>query len=124
MSAQSAVSATVFDRDSLADWYAAQHLQTDPGVRVIYYLKANAPAREIRFVEVNDLIAERSDSTLQALDFGVNIGSEIAHTLLVLDVTPNEWKQVETGQLELPPGWSLDDAQTYHQDEACCQDEA
>ena len=39
-----------FDRDSLAQWYARRHLDTDNGVVQVHYLPRNAPAREIRFL--------------------------------------------------------------------------
>jgi hypothetical protein len=79
---------TQFDRDSIARWYAAQHLETDPAIRAVFYLPMDAPDREIRFVEVNELIADRSDAVLEPVDFGVDTGTELEHRLMVLDVTP------------------------------------
>jgi len=102
-----------FDRDAMANWYAHEHLKTDPGVRVIYYLPTQAPEREIRFVEVNDLIADQSDGGLEPLDFGVDRGMETEHTLLVLDVTPSQWDRIQKQALVLPRGWSLQAAVPY-----------
>ena len=99
------------DRDGLARWYASEHLKTDPGVRAIYYLPTNAPEREIRFVEVNELIAERDDDSLEPFDFGVDIGSETEHKLYVLDVTPSQWGRLSQSLLALPSGWELRDAE-------------
>lgn len=99
--------ATKFDRDSMARWYAKQHIKTDPGIRAIYYLPANAPEREIRFIEVNDLIGERSDDTLEPIDFGVDSGTDTEHRLFVLDVTPDQWDRIQESSLPLPQGWSL-----------------
>ncbi len=107
--------ATQFDRDSMASWYAQQHLKTDPGVRSVYYLPTNAPNREIRFVEINELVADRSDDTLEPVDFGVDTGMESEHKLLVLDVTPNQWDRINESSLALPPGWSLDGAVPFNQ---------
>jgi hypothetical protein len=45
-----------FDRNGMARWYARQHLKTDPGIQVVYYLPEDAPEREIRLLEINDLI--------------------------------------------------------------------
>ena len=75
--------ATLFDRDALARWYAEQHAKTDPGIRSVYYLPTNAPEREIRFVEVNDLIGERGDDTLEPIDFGVDMGADGAQVACV-----------------------------------------
>ena len=82
--------ATQFDRDSMASSYAKQHLKTDPGIRSVYYLPTEAPDREIRFVEVNELIAAINDDSLEPLDFGVDTEMDSVHKLFVLDVTPDQ----------------------------------
>lgn len=109
----SAMPATQFDRDSMACWYAKQHLQTDPGIVSVYFLPTNADEREIRFVEVNELIGDRNDSILEPIDFGIDTGTDTEHKLYVLDVTPGQWGRISTGQLKLPGNWSLDGAVPY-----------
>ncbi len=106
---------TQFDRDSMANWYAKEHLKTDPGIVAVYYLPRNAGEREIRFVEVNRLIGERNDEGLQPIDFGIDMGTEHAHQLFVLDVTPEQWDRIELERLKLPLSWSLADAVAYNQ---------
>jgi hypothetical protein len=101
--------ATLFDRDAMARWYAEQHYKTDPGVCSIYYLPTYAPEREIRLVEVNDLIAVRNDETLEPVDFGVDTSMESEHKLFILDVTPDQWDRINESSLSLPLGWSLKD---------------
>ncbi|MDY0168430.1 MAG: hypothetical protein RBS80_17910 [Thermoguttaceae bacterium] len=105
--------ATQFDRDSMACWYAKEHLKTDPGVCSVYYLPANADEREIRLIEVNRLIGDRNDEALEPIDFGIDTGTENAHKLFVLDVTPEQWKRIRTQELGLPANWSLDGAMHY-----------
>jgi hypothetical protein len=105
--------ATLFDRDAMARWYANEHISIDPGIRSIYYLPTNAPEREIRFVEVNDLIGARNDDTLEPIDFGVDTGMESEHKLFVLDVTPDQWNRINASSLPLPQGWSLKGAIHY-----------
>jgi hypothetical protein len=95
-----------FDRDKLARWYARRHLETDSGVDEIHFLPTNAPAREIRFLEVNRLIAETTP--LEPIDFGVDIGMAEGHTLYVLDVTPAQWAAIRNQKLGLPSGWTLE----------------
>jgi hypothetical protein len=95
-----------FDRDELAHRYARRHLDIDPGVVEIYYLPEHAPPREIRLLEVNKLIA--GTTPLEPIDFGVDAGSPDGHSLVVLDVTPAQWKAVLNGRLELPAGWGLE----------------
>lgn len=98
---------TEFDRDSAATWYAQRHFETDSGVEHIFYLPTNAPPREIRLLEVNDLIAEMTP--LEPLDFGVAIDGAEQHTLYVLDVTPAQWEAIQTKELPLPTGWTLEE---------------
>ena len=100
-----------FDRDATARWHAREHLEVDPGVRRIYYLPTDAPDREIRLLEVDDLIAERRDDALEPLDFGVDIDSDTGHTLMVLDVTPSQWESIDGRCLPLPDGWSMEGIQ-------------
>jgi len=104
---------TQFDRDTLARWYAEEHLKTDPGIDSVYYLPQNSPEREIRLVEVNKLLAERNEDSLEPIDFGVGMGTENAHKLFVLDVTPAQWQRIESHGLCLPGHWSLQDAQRF-----------
>ncbi len=101
---------TQFDRDDMADWYATQHLKTDPGIRSVYYLPTNAPDREIRLVEINELVADRNDGTIEPIDFGVDRGMDSEHMLVVLDVTPSQWERIQQLLLTLPGNWTLDGA--------------
>jgi hypothetical protein len=73
-------------------------------------LPANADEREIRFVEVNQLIGDRNDDALEPIDFGIDTGRESAHKLFVLDVTPGQWERIQARDLGLPGNWSLSDA--------------
>jgi hypothetical protein len=97
----------------MARWYAKEHLKTDPGIVSVYYLPTNADDREIRFVEVNNLIGDRSDEILEPIDFGIDMGMETAHKLYVLDVTPEQWNRIKSLQLSLPGNWSLDNLVHY-----------
>ncbi len=106
--------ATQFDRDAMATWYANEHLSVDPGLQTIYYLRSNAPNREIRLLEVNTMMVERTDDALEPIDFGVAVGADEAHTLMVLDVTPAQWQRIEQRRIPLPQGWSLTNAIPFH----------
>lgn len=102
--------ATQFNRDYIARYYSEEHLKTDPGIVSVYYLPTNAGEREIRLIEINHLIGDRNDNSLEPIDFGVDTGMENAHRLFVLDVTPDQWEQIRSGQLPLPGNWSLEGA--------------
>lgn len=104
----STVHPTIFDRDSWAQWYARQHLQTDPGITAVYYLPTGAGVRDIRLVEVNTMIGERLDDRLEPIDFGIDFGEVTEHRLVVLDVSSNQWGRILNNEIPLPSGWSLD----------------
>jgi hypothetical protein len=79
-------------------------------------LPKHAGEREIRFVVVNSMIGERMDNApLEAIEFGVDRGSESEHQLLILDLTPGQWDRVQRGALALPKGWSLEDMESFAQ---------
>ena len=106
------MSVSQFNKDEMIRWYAERHLSTDPGIQAVYYLPAGAPGREIRFLEINELMAVRESDPLEPIDFGVDIqGSE--HALLVLDVTPAQCDRIRRGETLLPSGWSLDQAVSF-----------
>ena len=105
--------ATQFDRQSMAQWYATEHLRTNPGIVAVYYLPTSSGDREIRFVEINNLIGDRNDDALEPIDFGVDAGMDTAHRLLVLDVTPEQWERIRAHQLSLPRNWSLEGAMRF-----------
>ncbi len=107
------MSVAQYNREEMARWYARRHLTTDPGIRTVYYLPGGAPEREIRFVEVNDLMAVRENDPLEPIDFGVDVGGADSHTLLVLDVTVAQWDKIRRGELALPDGWTLDNATPF-----------
>ena len=92
----------------MAEWYANQHLATDPGIDLVYYLPTDAGEREIRLVEVNNFLDDQTDDALEPIDFGVDFGIETAHLLVVLDVTLEQRNRISNGMLSLPAGWTFD----------------
>lgn len=107
------MSFATFDRDSMARWHADRQMATDPEVEDIYYLKTNAPDREVRLIEVNSQIVPRDEDPIHPLDFGVDRGGETDHKLLIADVTPGQWAEIESGKISLPDGWTLEGAIHY-----------
>jgi hypothetical protein len=89
----------------MAEFYAKRHKKIDSGILQIHYLPTEAPANEIRFVEVNGSIT--GTASPEPIDFGVAGGTDEAHRLIVLDVTPEQWQEIQEGTLQLPSGWTL-----------------
>jgi hypothetical protein len=76
-------------------------------------LPKNAPPREIRLLEVNRMISETTQP--EPIDFGVAIDGAESHTLYVLDVTPTQWEAIQSKDMPLPTGWTLDGSQELGQ---------
>jgi hypothetical protein len=104
------MSVSQVNREELARLYASRHLSTDPGICTIYYLPARSPEREIRLLEINELMAVRESDPLEPIDFGIDIDGTEPHTLMVLDVTPAQWESIRKAELQMPKDWSLDGA--------------
>ncbi|MDZ4848043.1 MAG: hypothetical protein SGI77_02010 [Pirellulaceae bacterium] len=103
-----------FNRDTLARWYAQQHLKTDLGITEVIYLPCEANDREIRFVEINETMLDDGKSRqLIPVDFGVDMGTENEHSLWVLDVSSSQWTAIEKGRISLPHGWKLQSLQSF-----------
>lgn len=99
-------------REGVAQWLAQKHFLSDHSIREIWHLPHNAPANESRFVEVSDFPAPPGTTRLSAVDFGLDVeGCEFR--LFVVDVTSEQWKQVQEGVLALPKGWTLDGAAVW-----------
>ena len=98
---------TAFDRDGWARWYAERHQKTDPGIGDIFYLH-DAPEREIRLIEINEMLTDRDDDPLEVIDFGVDSEGPTAHRLIILDVTPKQWAKIENQEVQLPEEWRLE----------------
>jgi hypothetical protein len=80
------MSTVAFDRDSMATWYATQHLKVDEGITEVVYLPTNAGEQEIRFLEINADMLDADDS-LGPVSYGVDMGTGMEHELLVIDAT-------------------------------------
>ena len=102
------------NRDDFARWIAIKHLAIDPEIREVHYLPTNAASREVRLLEVNARLAlPNSLGPVEPVDFMPNIDG-LDFTLLVADVTPEEWEAIRRRELALPDGWVLDEhARTF-----------
>ena len=96
-------------RDQFAQWIARRHLAADPGISDVLYLHTNAPPNEVRLLEINTLLSVPEKSQpIEAFDFGPDIDG-LPFVVLVADITPDQWRAVQSNVLALPAGWSLDE---------------
>jgi hypothetical protein len=96
-------------RDEFGRWVALKHLAIDPEIREVHYLPTNAAPREVRLLEVNGRLAvSGSVGPVEPVDFMPDVNG-LDFTLLVADVTPEEWEAIRRQELSLPDGWVVDD---------------
>ncbi len=100
-----------FNPESWAKGYVDSHSFSDPGITSVYYFPMTPPGRMIRLLYVNSLLPERIAATEEPYIFGVDRGGPDEHEVQIVDVTPAQWERLQKGELHLPTGWSLDDAQ-------------
>ena len=96
-------------KDETAQLLAAIHYDVEPEMREIYRVVADplAEARDdepVKLLEVNDgTIA----TGIMPLYFRRLPTDGIQHSSVIIEITPDEYSRVRTGELPLPHGWSL-----------------
>ncbi|AGA25006.1 hypothetical protein [Singulisphaera acidiphila] len=90
-----------------AQWIARRHFAIDKGISQILYLPSEAPAEEVRLLEVNELAHIPENAPIEAVDFMPDIEG-VTYQLFVADVTPRQFDAILAGRLALPAGWVLE----------------
>jgi hypothetical protein len=91
---------------------ATIHYEVEAGLTHIFLLndKAEAqtiPADTIKLLEVNENTVE---SGIMPLHFGPAPASGIPFSSIIIEVTPNEFKRIQSNELKLPNGWEIGEA--------------
>jgi hypothetical protein len=95
------------ERTAFAQWLGRQHLQFDKRLTQVVYLPAGAPENQVRLVEVNTGLYPDPGTPLTPTESTPAV-ADLPFHVWVLDVTPDEWNQIQTRPDMLPPGWSLE----------------
>lgn len=108
---------TVFDDDqdvaeekiAVARELATMHFEAEPGLQRIFRLKRSAeaertPVEPIKLLEVN---SKTVPSGILPVQFGPSPSSGIPYPSVIVEVSPDEFKQIESQDLMLPKGWSI-----------------
>ncbi len=98
-------------RAAFAEWLARQHLGFDSRLMEIVYLPAGSPEDQVRLLEVNTGLYPDPDSPIVPIETTPAV-TDLPFRVLIADVTPDEWKQIQTNRGLLPAGWSLEGRQT------------
>lgn len=88
---------------------AEAHFSLEKGMKKIFRLKAkeeveDAPTEPIKLLEVN---ASTVPTGVLPLHFGPALASGIPFASIIVEVTPEEYKRIQTRQLALPQDWVI-----------------
>jgi hypothetical protein len=92
-----------------AEALARMHFSVEPGMKQIFRLHAPAGKEQdqqepIKLLEINEATVPAG---MMPLYFGPSPASGIAFPSMILEITPDEFEMVQSGQLALPEGWKL-----------------
>ena len=97
-------------REQAAQDLAEAHYSMDRSVRQIYRLVGDhedAPQEPLKLLEVN---ADTLPAGIVPVALGAIPSQGIAFPVVVVEITPTEFEQLERGELPLPHGWRRDGA--------------
>jgi hypothetical protein len=81
------------------------HREVEPNLkRVIFY--PDAEGREVRLVEVVD--GSPSAGEVLPFRFAPDVTDGVPYPVVIVELSPAEFQQLEQGQLHLPDGWGND----------------
>ncbi len=96
-------------REDVARELARKHFEIEDGLeRIVWY--PGGPENEIRLLEVNS----DSDSCESIDPVRFTRSRDVPYSCVIADVTPSEWKAIESGELQLPSEWKSDQAERVH----------
>jgi len=95
-------------REYAAAAIAKAHVEAEPGIKAIYRvesLRHEHDEREpIKLLEVNENTVERG---IEPISFAPQLDGGIPFPLVIIDVTPREFRLLRQRKLSLPRGWRL-----------------
>ncbi|MGQ9625939.1 MAG: hypothetical protein ACUVV0_03425 [Anaerolineae bacterium] len=88
------------------------HFETEEGIEQIIWLQ-DGEEKEIRLLEIN-----RNTLPTGAVEtFYFAPSQDVPFPVRIADITPQEWEQVKSGNIPLPPGWTLEQAKIFQREE-------
>ena len=85
-----------------------RHFNLEPGIQRIFVY--SQPDEElVRLIEVN----ENTIPSGSVMPFAFSATQEVPFTILMADVTPKEWDDIQHGNIKIPDGWPTKYSQEY-----------
>jgi hypothetical protein len=96
-------------KDEEARELAEKHYQVEAGLTRVIRISRSAsveicPDEPIKLLEVNE---NTVPSGIMPIQFGPSPASGLDYPTVIVEVTPDEYEKIRTGELRLPDGWTL-----------------
>lgn len=95
------------EKAAFAEWLARQPLRFDARLTEAVYLPAGSAVDEVRLLEVNAGLYPEPGNSITPVETTPAL-TDLPFRVLVADVTPEEWRQIQANPALLPAGWSLE----------------
>ena len=97
------------DKDTEARTLALKHYQIETGMTEIFRISGSAdaernPNEPIKLLEVNQ---NTISAGIMPIQFGPSPASGFHFPSIILEITPEEYGQIERKELTLPNGWTI-----------------
>lgn len=79
------------------------HAEMDNGITLVRYIMPDKNVQSVTVLEVNEHAIP--SGTIVPVPLGPS--GDIPHSTTVIEVTPEEYTEIEEGTLRLPEGWEL-----------------
>ncbi len=99
------------DKNNEARTLAEKHYEVDAGLTHVFRITGPAEvelrtAEPIKLLEINKYTIP---SGIMPIRFGPSPISGLNHSCVILEVTPDEYRQIRSEELKLPDGWIVGD---------------
>jgi hypothetical protein len=97
------------ERETVARELAHKHYEIETGLTHVYWINSpvetgRGATEPIKLLEVNE---NTVPSGIMPLQFGPSPASGVHYPSVIVEVTPNEFERIRSGELRLPEGWSV-----------------
>lgn len=92
-----------------ARWLAKHHFRIEGGLERIFIIRAGIddPREPIKLLEVN--VNTFPTGSIEPIPFSST--TDVPFVTEIAEISPDEFASLQRGELSLPPGWSLTDAE-------------
>ena len=97
------------EKAEVAQELAQMHFRADAGLQKVIRLTGEAeaevqPSEPIKLLEVNE---HSVPAGVMPINFGPNPAGGVPYPFIIVEVTPEEFAQIQSDELKLPRGWLL-----------------